>query len=148
MTSLGLHVYWTIGIWVMICLLVIAIASLFLYSITDSEGWLFPLFFSGLPFMVGALAIALFAFPYQGKYLEVHEITGTVTSITNTWGEDDGSMVRTPVFELDSFPYPIEAADLRIVKLLGQEARFVCSIGWVYEGLDTYKCAIAEVISR
>ena len=103
-------------------------------GITLAIGLLFGLIWAGI------------SIPFDSKYHVMYKISGTVESVTNTLESGgDGERSMTPVVNLSGYSDPIEMDNSRIVTLKGREVELVCTLQWVYEGMDITHCNIAAI---
>lgn len=112
----------------------------------DVFGWQMT---GGITLAVGlifGLVWAGISIPFDSKYHVLYKISGTVESVTNTLESGgDGERSMTPVVNLSGYSDPIEMDNPRIVTLKGREVELVCSLQWVYEGMDITHCNIAAI---
>lgn len=133
-----------LGVWVV--LLGVGLAMLAIGRRRD--GWdslwsIFGAFVGGLGVFallgwVGALI------PFDGKYHHIYRVTGEVTAVSNVLSESGGDLTRTPVLTIEGLDRDVTVDDPRAVNLGGKTVDFTCSIGWHYQGADTYSCRIYD----
>lgn len=83
--------------------------------------------------------------PFDGKYHHIYRVTGEVTSVSNVLSESGGDLTRTPVLTIEGLDRDVTVDDPRAVNLGGKTVDFTCSIGWHYQGADTYNCRIYNI---
>lgn len=96
--------------------------------------------------LISMIVWACLLIPFDSKYHVMYKLSGTVESVTNTLdGGGDGERTMTPVVKLSGYEDPIEMDNPRIVTLKGREVELVCTMQWVYQGLDITHCNIAKI---
>ena len=91
-----------------------------------------------------ALTIATL-FPFNPRYWNEYQISGNITSVTNTWDQNSGSVSTTPVITLDTYNNPLMLNDERAASLNGEDVTLMCSPNWTFRGEDQYVCRVKEV---
>ena len=97
---------------------------------------------------VGLVTVALTIatlFPFNPRYWNEYQISGNITSVTNTWDQNSGSVSATPVITLDTYNNPLMLNDERAASLNGEDVTLMCSPNWTFRGEDQYVCRVKEV---
>ena len=97
-----------------------------------------------LGFITVALTIVTM-FPFNPRYWDEYQISGNITSVTNTWDQNSGSVSTTPVITLDTYNNPLMLNDERAASLNGEDVTLMCSPNWTFRGEDQYVCRVKEV---
>ena len=101
---------------------------------------------SAAPVVLVTVALTIAAlFPFNPRYWNEYQISGNITSVTNTWDQNSGSVSTTPVITLDTYNNPLMLNDERAASLNGEDVTLMCSPNWTFRGEDQYVCRVKEV---
>lgn len=139
--------FWIIPV---ICIGALLLGCLFVFVLErvfyGSGGWEIG---GGVFWIIGLIMAVVWggiSIPFDSKYHVMYKLSGTVDSVTNTLDSGgNGNRTLTPVVNLSGYPDPIQMSDSRIVTLKGHPVELICTIGWVYQGLDVTHCNIAAI---
>ena len=99
-----------------------------------------------VPFGLVTVALTIVTlFPFNPRYWNEYQISGNITSVTNTWDQNSGSVSNTPVITLDTYNNPLMLNDERAASLNGEDVTLMCSPNWTFRGEDQYVCRVKEV---
>lgn len=143
-----LHLTVVVLIWALIILGAITATGIIVNTKAHGDSILatFAIVFAGAGFLITVSASLIAGYPYDFKYYQIYETLGVVESVSNTFSEDDGSIVRVPVVEFSSLDRPIVVEDPRIIKLVGSELELSCTLEWVYQSEDRIHCTIRKIL--
>lgn len=113
------------------------------YNTVDS-GWFIV---SVLTWVIGGITLicAVCALiPFNAKYWNLYETSGTVQSVSNRFVDASGDLTRGYLIELDNGQQMV-LSDSRVLNLEGKKASFTCSYEWVYQSQDRLNCTIRSV---
>ena len=115
------------------------------YGTSNREGYAFIAFCAGLFLLLPIGAGSAFAFaPYDSKYYQHYEVSGTVTSVSNVIEDASGEFTSSPVITLDNGDIPIVVNDPRIVTFQDRDVTLLCTVTWKYLAEDQWDCQIRE----
>ena len=129
-------------------IILVALMAISLYRWCRNDESTFGCVGSSLAVPVGLVTVALTIvtlFPFNPRYWNEYQISGNITSVTNTWDQNSGSVSNTPVITLDTYNNPLMLNDERAASLNGEDVTLMCSPNWTFRGEDQYVCRVKEV---
>lgn len=146
MTDLGFQIEWVFGFWITIALIVITATGIAITVFTDSE-FLGPIIAicAGICAGIAIILGAIFAFPYNIRYLHLYSVQGQLTNVSTSVQSSDKSISNYYVLTLSGHNEYFVTENPRILDLKGRDVDLVCHANYVYEGQDNYDCNIRSV---
>lgn len=95
---------------------------------------------------IGVIVSMVIFVPFEREHHFYHSVEGSVTEVSNVWDSGSGDLTRVPVVTLDSTDAPLVVSDPRIVGMVGEDVRLLCTVEFVWMSADRYNCTIQEVI--